>query len=71
MEDIEKRFFHQTQQSAEETILDYARRVGAIKILAMKERTNERIAPPIGRKLVHHDSLVSQLDESWTKMHQV
>ena len=38
MEHFEEHFFHQTQQRAGEIIFDYARRVGAIKTLAMKAR---------------------------------
>ena len=41
MENLEERFFHQTQQRAEENIFDYARRMGAIKTLALKERSKE------------------------------
>ena len=41
MENLEETFLHQTQQRADENIFDYARRVGAIKTLALKERGNE------------------------------
>ena len=42
MEDIEVHSFHQTQQRADKNFSDYAGRVGAIKIIAMKERSNDR-----------------------------
>ena len=93
MENLEEQFFHQTQQRAEENIFEYARRMGAIKTLALKERSNEYwvaictsgliekclrdvaeqpgIAASIGRELVPQDSLVSQLNVLWSKMHQV
>ena len=41
MENLEETFLHQTQQRADENIFVYARRVGAIKTLALKERGNE------------------------------
>ena len=41
MENLEETFLHQTQQRADENIFVYARRVGAIKTLAFKERGNE------------------------------
>ena len=41
MENLEETFLHQTQQRTDENIFVYARRVGAIKTLALKERGNE------------------------------
>ena len=41
MENLEETFLHQTQERADENIFVYARRVGAIKTLALKERGNE------------------------------
>ena len=41
MENLEETFLHQTQQRTDENIFVYARRVGVIKTLALKERGNE------------------------------
>ena len=41
MENLEETFLHQTQQRADENIFVYARRMGAIKTLALKERCYE------------------------------